>query len=98
MEMDFAIVAREGHQLFLGELASFYDHEVAHVELPPIPPFPAAYLRIMVPNVDDCWQLVNAMGARILVPIADRYYGLRDFIFADPDGYGLRFASASKKE
>ena len=52
----------------------------------------------MVPNVDDYWQLVNAMGARILVPIADRYYGLRDFIFADPDGYGLRFASASKKE
>ncbi|MBU6349115.1 MAG: VOC family protein [Chloroflexi bacterium] len=95
---DFAIVAWEGHQLFLGELASFHNHEVEHVELPPIPPFPAAYLRIMVPNVDDYWQLVNAMGARILVPIADRYYGLRDFIFADPDGYGLRFASASKKE
>jgi catechol 2,3-dioxygenase-like lactoylglutathione lyase family enzyme len=95
---DFVIVAWEGHHLFLGELASFHDHEVDHVELPPIPQFPAAYLRIMVPNVDDYWRLVNEMGARILVPIADRYYGLRDFIFADPDGYGLRFASDSKKE
>jgi catechol 2,3-dioxygenase-like lactoylglutathione lyase family enzyme len=27
------------------------------------------------------------------VPIADRYYGLRDFIIADPDGFGVRFAS-----
>lgn len=31
---DFAIVAWEGHQLFLGELASFHNHEVEHVELP----------------------------------------------------------------
>lgn len=95
---DFVIVVWEGHHLFLGALASFHDHEVDHVELPPIPPFPAAYLRIVAPDVDDCWRRVNAMGARIPVAIADRYYGLRDFIFADPDGCGLRFASDSKKE
>jgi hypothetical protein len=29
-----------------------------------------------------------------IVPIADRYYGLRDFMIADPEGFGIRFASA----
>jgi hypothetical protein len=33
------------------------------------------------------------MGARVVSPIGDRYYGLRDFTIADPDGFGLRFAS-----
>ena len=37
---DFVILAWEGHHLFLGELASFHDHEVDHVELPPVPQFP----------------------------------------------------------
>ena len=52
-----------------------------------------ANVRVMVPNVDDCWRLANEIGARIVVPIADRYYGLRDFTIADPDGFGVRFAS-----
>ena len=47
----------------------------------------------MVPNVDKYWKLANEIGAQIMVPIADRYYGLRDFIIADPDGFGVRFAS-----
>jgi len=47
----------------------------------------------MVSNVDDHWRLANEIGARIIVPIADRYYGLRDFTIADPDGFGVRFAS-----
>ncbi len=48
----------------------------------------------MVPNVDDCWQLANDIAARVIIPIADRYYGLRDFTIADPDGFGVRFARA----
>lgn len=47
----------------------------------------------MVPNVDDYWKLVGEIGAPVVVPIADRYYGLRDFIIADPDGFGICFAS-----
>ena len=94
---DFAIVAWEGHHLFLCELASFHDHEVDQVEFPLVPDFPAAYLRVMVPDVDAHWRRVNEMGVHILVPIASRYYGIRDFIFSDPDGYGIRFASWSEK-
>jgi uncharacterized glyoxalase superfamily protein PhnB len=46
-----------------------------------------------VPNVDEQWRVANEIGARIVIPIADRYYGLRDFTIADPDGFGVRFAS-----
>ena len=26
-------------------------------------------------------------------PLEDRYYGLKDFIIADPDGFGVRFGT-----
>ena len=88
---DFVELTWEDHRLFLAESSAF--HEVDHVELPAPPPFPLANVRVMVSNVDDHWRLANDIGARIIVPIADRYYGLRDFIIADPDGFGVRFAS-----
>ena len=62
-------------------------------DLPDPPAAPQANIRIMVPDVDARWALVNENGARVLDPIGDRDYGLRDFTFADPDGFGLRFAS-----
>ena len=61
--------------------------------MPAPPRFPLTNIRVMVPDVDDHWRLANEIGARIIAPIADRYYGLRDFIIADPDGFGVRFAS-----
>jgi catechol 2,3-dioxygenase-like lactoylglutathione lyase family enzyme len=88
---DFVELTWEDHRLFLVELSAF--HEIDHVELPTPPQFPLANVRVMVPNVDDHWRLANEIGARIIVPIADRNYGLRDFIIADPDGFGVRFAS-----
>jgi len=39
------------------------------------------------------WKLANEIGAHIIIPVADRYYGLRDFTIADPDDFGLRFRS-----
>jgi hypothetical protein len=47
----------------------------------------------MVPDVDQRWKAANEMGAQIIVPLGDRYYGLRDFTLAGPDGFGVRFAS-----
>ena len=63
------------------------------VELSEAPPFPLANVRVMVPNVDDLWALASRLGVRVVLPIADRYYGLRDFTVADPDGFGIRFAT-----
>jgi catechol 2,3-dioxygenase-like lactoylglutathione lyase family enzyme len=91
---DFVELTWEDHRLFLAELSAFRDARGAAVATPP--PFPPANVRVMVPNVDEYWKLVNAIGARIIVPVGDRYYGLRDFTIADPDGFGVRFASVSR--
>jgi len=64
------------------------------VEGHPTPPtMPVANIRVMVPDVDDYWRRALAHGARVIRPIDDRYYGLRDFTVAGPDGIALRFAT-----
>jgi catechol 2,3-dioxygenase-like lactoylglutathione lyase family enzyme len=88
---DFMELTWEDHRLFLAEPSAF--HDIKDVDLPARPAFPIANVRVMVPNVDDYWRLANEIGAPVIVPIADRYYGLRDFVIADPDGFGVRFAS-----
>ena len=88
---DFVELTWEDHRLFLAELSAF--HDAAGLTPVSASALPLANLRVMVPDVDACWQRANAIGARVVTPIADRYYGLRDFIIADPDGFGVRFAS-----
>jgi catechol 2,3-dioxygenase-like lactoylglutathione lyase family enzyme len=60
---------------------------------PPAPTNPIGNMRVMVPNVDKYWNLAKEKGAAILSNIEDRYYGLRDFTIAGPDGLALRFAT-----
>jgi catechol 2,3-dioxygenase-like lactoylglutathione lyase family enzyme len=88
---DFVELTWEDHRLFLAELSAFRDARGAPLTTPSL--FPIANVRVMVPNVDEYWKLANEIGARIIIPVADRYYGLRDFTIADPDGFGLRFGS-----
>ena len=88
---DFVELTWEDHRLFLAELSAF--PEIGEIELPAPPRFPLANIRVMVPNVDDHWRAAIEIGARIVLPIGDRYYGLRDFTIADPDGFGVRFAT-----
>ena len=82
---EFVALTWEEHQLFLYEDAAGPEDDQAVM---------SANIRVMVPSVDDYWRLAQDIGARIVEPIADRPYGLRDFIIADPDGFGIRFASA----
>ena len=89
---DFVELTWDDHRFYLAELSAF--PEVGAIELPAPPKFPLANIRVMVPDVDDRWRVANEIGARIVVPIADRYYGLRDFTLADLDGFGIRFASS----
>jgi catechol 2,3-dioxygenase-like lactoylglutathione lyase family enzyme len=80
---DFAALTWEDHRLFLDQ----------HSDLPEPPATPVMNVRVMVPDVDRCWQRVTELGLRVVAVIADREYGLRDFTIADPDGFGLRFAT-----
>jgi uncharacterized glyoxalase superfamily protein PhnB len=95
---DFVELTWEDHQLYIAELSAYHEIDRDDIELPKPPKFPVANIRIMVPNVDDYWNLVKEMGAQIVIPIADRYYGLRDFIVSDPDGFGVRFATPSSQK
>jgi catechol 2,3-dioxygenase-like lactoylglutathione lyase family enzyme len=82
-EPDFVALAWEQHRFFLE----------ARSDLPAPVDLPQANMRIMVPDVDRYWALAQQLGARVIKPIADRDYGLRDFTIADPDGFGLRFGT-----
>ena len=53
----------------------------------------ATNVRVLVPDVDARWATALQLGARIITPIRDATYGLRDFTCCDPDGNRLRFAS-----
>ena len=88
---DFVELTWEDHRLFLAELSAF--QVIDQVVPAPAQRLPSANVRVMVPDVDHFWGLANELGARIVVPIGDRYYGLRDFTIADPDGFGVRFAA-----
>jgi catechol 2,3-dioxygenase-like lactoylglutathione lyase family enzyme len=88
---DFVELTWEDHRLFLAELSAVQG--VDNLVQAETPPFPYANVRVMVPDVDHYWGVANEIGARVVVPIGDRYYGLRDFTIADPDGYGVRFAT-----
>ena len=76
---DFAVLLWEECELFLAVDAAIADN--------------ATNVRIMVDDVDARWQRVQQLGARIITPIRDAAYGLRDFTCCDPDGNRLRFAS-----
>jgi catechol 2,3-dioxygenase-like lactoylglutathione lyase family enzyme len=51
-------------------------------------------VRIVVADVDAVHRRVRDAGVEIVHDIADRDYGLRDFIVRDPNGFRVRFASA----
>ena len=52
-------------------------------------PAGASHLYLRTADVHACWTRVQQAGAQVLVPIADRPYGLRDFRIADPSGNEL---------
>jgi catechol 2,3-dioxygenase-like lactoylglutathione lyase family enzyme len=79
----FAVLRWDDRRLFLDERSALPEHQGPS----------RANVRIVVPDVDAVWKDIQPLGLRTEQPIADRYYGLRDFTVVDLDGIGLRFAS-----
>lgn len=77
---DFAVVHWQGTRLFL---AGNPDAQISGCW---------RSLRIMVDDVDALWHRANRLRLTVNNPLADRGYGLRDFVLVDPAGFGLRFA------
>lgn len=86
VEPDFAVLA-------LGEAVIMLAHEGLYGSALPVARGGGLDIRIMVPDVDEMYRRARDRGVRVVHEIGDRYYGLRDFIIGDPDGFRLRFAS-----
>lgn len=79
---DFAVIHWHGARLFLAQNRDAPVRECW------------SSIRIMVEDVDALWHQASHLRLKIGNPIADRPYGLRDFVLVDPAGFGLRFAQA----
>ncbi|MDN5782356.1 MAG: VOC family protein [Luteimonas sp.] len=78
----FAVIHWQGQRLFLAK----------NSDAPTTPRW--TNLRIMVDDVDAVREHVRTLGIEPSHPVADRGYGLRDFVLADPSGFEIRFAQA----
>lgn len=63
-----------------------------------VPEAPVGNLRVMVPDVDAYYHKAQALGYAVVTAPADRYYHLRDFVVAGPDGIHLRFAGPVREQ
>jgi len=48
-------------------------------------------LSFVVGNADELFEYQRAMGVEVVEPVADRFYGVRDYRVRDPDGNDLSF-------
>jgi catechol 2,3-dioxygenase-like lactoylglutathione lyase family enzyme len=90
--LGFKVVKKEGNTAELRlEKATLFLEE--NSEAPSPASYPVGSVLILVPNVEHYWVLSQKLGIPSIQPIENRYYGLRDFTVAGPDGLGLRFAT-----
>ncbi len=54
------------------------------------------FAHALVENVDDVYQEFIDRGAKILSPIADEPWGIRDFTVVTPDGHRIVFGQLTK--
>ncbi len=85
----FAVVVRGAAEFMLAHEAFLGSETRAAL---PYPRAAGVDVRLMVEDVDAVYAGVVAAGGRIVLPLKDQEYGLRDFIVADPDGFRIRFA------
>ena len=72
----------EGRLLYLRELAG----------QPPPPAESLSGVRVVVQDVETYWAMAQEIQAPIVEPLSDDD-GVRAFTIADPDGFGLQFAT-----
>ncbi len=53
---------------------------------------------ITLSGVDACYQRAVDAGAKVVAPIADRVYGMRDFAIEDPDGNRVSLGEEIEKK
>jgi catechol 2,3-dioxygenase-like lactoylglutathione lyase family enzyme len=66
------------------------------LEVAPAPTPSKVY--IQVNGVDEYYARVTTAGAKLVVPLADRVYGMRDCRIEDPDGNAIAIGESIVKE
>lgn len=66
------------------------------IEIDPAPVRAKAY--IYVSGVDEIYSRAAAAGAHVKVPLADRFYGMRDGRIVDPDGNELHVGESLENQ
>ena len=82
----FGAVVKDGIELFFGK-------EVALPIFQGKPIGGTVYLYFEVENVDEFYGELKAKGVKIVSEPHTQFYGMREFMIADPDGWLLMFAS-----
>lgn len=84
----FSAVVREGIEIF------FNLPDASNEDYPDLRGRPiggALTQFIEVEGIDELYEAVRGK-ARVVMPIKDQFYGMREFAIADPDGWILTFA------
>ncbi len=55
------------------------------------------FAHALVENVDEVYQELTDRGAKILSPIGDKPWGIRDFTVLTPDGHRIMFGQLIKE-
>jgi uncharacterized glyoxalase superfamily protein PhnB len=63
------------------------------VERSPVP----SHAYIQVAGIDEYFGRVTSAGAKVVYPLDDRFYGMRDGRIADPDGNHIGLGEALKQ-
>jgi len=98
-EQHFAYLERDGSELMLEQLAEVEDPERTYHAAALEHPFGRGmHLQIEVSDLGPLHQKVMGSGAKIQIPLEERWYraddlelGNRQFVLLDPDGFVLRF-------
>jgi uncharacterized glyoxalase superfamily protein PhnB len=49
-----------------------------------------------VEGIEEVLAAVQKSGARITMPLKEQFYGMREFAFEDPEGWGITIAERIK--
>jgi lactoylglutathione lyase len=85
----FASVRGGGVEIFLNQYETVVEEYPAFGKVP-IGGTLTLYLAMQ--GVDDLYSEIRSNGTKIVMPIETKFYGVREFAIADPDGYIITLA------
>lgn len=85
----FASVRGGGIEIFLNDYNTVIQEYPAFKD---VPLGGTLTLFLIMQGIDELYEEVRSKGRKIVMPIETKFYGVREFAIADPDGYLLTLA------